>query len=130
MLGDSPRQSEDALGSARAFGNYLELGRLSAADRIEVSYPLPTATEEVAVGNPGYRQWRYRVTWRGDTVVRMEPLDNDAEAVYSDFDKTDREVFYGSRGPGPLYQREHMVRDVQPSKAELYSDDGALDFWT
>jgi len=115
---------------ARAFGNYLELGRFRAGDRIEVNYPLPVATEEIAIGNPGFRQWRYKVTWKGDTVARMEPMDNHARTAYSDFEKADTEVYYDMEGPGPLYQRQEMFReDVHPRETELVADSGALDFW-
>jgi hypothetical protein len=122
-------QGDRILEPARVFGNYLELGQFLVGDHIEVSYPLPTTTEDIAVGNPGFKQWRYRVTWKGDTVVRMEPLENDVKTTYSDFDKTDREIYYGTDGPGPLYQREQMLQNVQPSEAELHLDDGALDLW-
>ena len=122
-------QDDRILEPARVFGNYLELGQFRIGDNIEVSYPLPITTEDIAVGNPGFRQWRYRVTWKGDTVVRMEPLENDVKTTYSDFDKTDREIYYGTDGPGPLYQREQILQNVQPSEAELHLDDGALDLW-
>jgi hypothetical protein len=115
--------------AARPFGNYLELGQLRAGDRVEVAYPLPIRTEDIVVGNPGFRQWRYRATWKGDTVVRMEPLDNDVETAYSDFDKAKVGVFYGQKGPGQLYQREEMLKEIQPAEAELQPDDGGLDFW-
>jgi hypothetical protein len=95
-----------------------------------VAYPLPIRTEDIVVGNPGFRQWRYRATWKGDTVVRMEPVDNDVESAYSDFDKAEAGVFYGRKGPGQLYQRDHMLQDVEPSQANLHpDDDGRLDFW-
>jgi hypothetical protein len=116
-------------GTAPSFGNNLELGQLHAGDRIEVAYPLPTRTEDVVIGNPGFRQWRYRATWKGDTVVRMEPVDNDVETAYSDFDKSQVGVFYGRSGPGQLYQRDQMLQEVEPSEAELQQDDGGLDFW-
>jgi hypothetical protein len=119
----------DPPNAPRPAGNYLEMGPLRAGDRIEVAYPLPVKTEEIAVGNPGFRQWRYRTTWKGDTVVRLEPIGNEVETAYSDFDKADVGVFYGQKGPGKLYQREDMLRDVSPSVAELRLDDGALDFW-
>jgi hypothetical protein len=119
----------DLPNAARPFGNYLELGQLRAGDRVEVAYPLPIRAEDVVAGNPGFRQWRYRATWKGDTVVRMEPMDNDVETAYSDFDKAKVGVFYGHNGPGQLYQREQMLQEVQPSEAELQPDDGALDFW-
>jgi hypothetical protein len=113
----------------RAVGNYLEIGRLQAGDQIQVSYPLPVSTEEIAVGNPGYRQWPYRVTWKGDTVVRMEALEHEVRSAYSDFDQAERDVFYGPEGPGLLYQREHMLPDSQPAEAEIHLDDGGLDLW-
>jgi hypothetical protein len=129
LLGDSWRGGEDAQPAAEAVGNYLELGRFAAGDRIEVRYPLPVVTEEVAVGNPGFRQWRYRATWKGDTVIRLEPLGDDVKTAWSDFDKKDCEVFYGAEGPGPLYQREQMRADARPTDSPLHADDGGLDLW-
>jgi len=123
------RQGGRELEPARPFGNYLELGQLRNGDRIEVAYPLPMKTDDVVVGNPGFRQWRYRATWKGDTVVRMEPVEDDVRSAYSDFDKARVEVFYGRTGPGPLYQRDQMLQDVQPSATEVHPDDGTLDFW-
>ncbi len=129
LLGDSWQANPGEQPIAEAAGNYLELGRFSAGDRLEVRYPLPIATEEISVGNPGFRQWRYRVTWKGDTVVRMEPVDNEVRTTWSDFDKKEREVFYGKDGPGPLYQREHMLADGAPSDSPLHLDQGRLDLW-
>jgi len=123
------RQGDREFEPARRFGNYLELGKLRDGDHIEIAYPLPIRSEDVVVGNPGFRQWRYRVTWKGDTVVRMEPVENDVETGYSDFDKAKVEVFYSRSGPGLLYQRSQMLEDLQPAEPELCSDDGALDFW-
>jgi len=124
------RVNDQALpGAPKSFGNFLELGQFHTGDRIEISYPLPIRTEDIAIGNPGFRQWRYRVTWKGDTVVRMETVDNDVEKAYSEFDKTNVGVYYGQSGPGRLYQREQMLQDVEPSSTELYQDTGALDFW-
>ena len=114
---------------AMQFGNFLELRDLCAGDWIEVAYPLPIRTEDIMVGNPGFRQWRYRATWKGDTVVRMEPVDNEVETAYSDFEKAEVGVYFGRNGPGQLYQRDHMLQEVEPSEAELQPDDGGLDFW-
>ncbi len=121
--------SADVSKAVLPFGNYLELGQLRAGDRIEVAYPLPMRTEDIAIGNPGFRQWRYRATWKGDTVFRMEPVGNDEEMAYSEFEKADVGVFYGRSGPGQLYQRGQMIQEVEPSEAELQPDDGGLDFW-
>jgi len=114
---------------AMQFGNFLELREVRAGDRIEVAYPLPIRTEDIMVGNPGFRQWRYRATWKGDTVVRMEPVDNEVETAYSDFEKAEVGVYFGRNGPGQLYQRDHMLQEVKPSEAQLQPDDGGLDFW-
>lgn len=116
-------------GTCRVIGNYLAVGECRAGDRIEMTYPLPAATEEISVGNPGYRQWRYRVTWKGDTVVKVEPVGNEVARSYSDFDKMEREVFYGKDGPGPLYQREHMLGNEMPAPAPLHCDEGGFDLW-
>jgi hypothetical protein len=86
-------------------------------------------TEEVEIGNPGFRHYRYRVTWKGDTVVRMEPLGPEFATGYSEFDKQEVPVFYGKEGPGPLYQREDFVKDCEPELSPLHMDDGSLDFW-
>ena len=110
-------------------GNYLDLGPRRAGDHLLVSYPLPVVTEDISVGNPGYRQWPYRVTWKGDTVVGMQALEHEVHSAYSDFDQCEREVFYGPEGPGPLYQRAHMLADTQPADAEIHLDDGGLDLW-
>ena len=113
----------------KILGNYLELGRRAQGDFIRVTYPLPLATEEVEIGNPGFRHYRYRVTWKGDTVVRMAPLGGEFATGYSEYDKREVPVFYGKEGPGPLYQREDLVMDCEPELSPLHMDDGALDFW-
>jgi hypothetical protein len=115
---------------APAWGNYLEVDGRSAGDVIEVRYPLPVTTAEESIGNPGFRQYRYAVTWKGDTVVDMAPLGNEYVTGYSDFDKRDVPVFYGAEGPGPLYQRTHMKDDAVPAAAPLHEDDGGMDFWS
>ena len=110
-------------------GNYLELGLRQAGEKLVVTYPLPVREEEVSIGNPGFRQYRYRVTWRGDTVVRMTPLGENVQTGFSDFDGQQVPVFYGVDGPGPLYQREYMQGKIDPTPALLHVDEGSLDFW-
>jgi hypothetical protein len=114
---------------ARVWGNDLELGSRLAGERLEVRYPVPEREEEIAIGNPGFRQYRYRVTWKGDTVVRMPAIGDPATTGFSDFDGKAVEVFYGADGPGPLYQRDQMRECLEPKPAPLHVDDGALDFW-
>jgi hypothetical protein len=113
----------------RVWGNYLELGDRKAGEKLEVTYPVPLRDEEIAIGNPGFRQYRYRVTWKGDTVVRMTPVGEQVKTGFSDFDGKPVEIFYGKDGPSPLYQREQMLKNVEPQKASLHMDDGSLDFW-
>ena len=113
----------------RIWGNYAELGEHTAGEKLEVTYPVPVREEEASIGNPGFRQYRYRVTWKGDTVVRMAPLGEMPATAYSDFDKKQVPVFYGTQGPGPLYQRDYMLKDGDLKPATLQMDDGALDFW-
>ena len=48
---------------------------------------------------------------------------------FSDFDGKQVEVYYGTEGPGRLYQRDEMVEDVDQKPAALHPDDGNLDFW-
>jgi hypothetical protein len=114
---------------ATVWGNYLELGDRKAGEKLSITYPLPVREEEVAIGNTGFRQYHYRVTWKGDTVVRMTPIGEQVKTAYSDFDKKPVEVFYGEEGPGRLYQREYMLQPAEPMAAPLHLDDGTLDFW-
>ena len=114
---------------ARVWGNYLELGDRKAGEKLQVSYPVPVREEAFSIGNPGFRQYRYRVTWKGDTVVRMSSIGEQVKTGFSDFDGKPVEVFYGKDGPGPLYQREQMLENVEPKPASLHADDGSLDFW-
>ncbi len=49
-------------------GPYAAISGLSPGQVISVSYPLRRATENVTVGGQ-----QYRITWRGDTVIGIEP---------------------------------------------------------
>jgi hypothetical protein len=114
---------------AKVWGNYLEIRDRQAGEILDVHYPVPLWEEEVTIGNPGFRQYRYHVTWKGDTVVRLVPSDEPPNTGFSDFDGRAVEVYYGKDGPGPLYQREHLLANVEPAPAVVHGDDGALDFW-
>jgi hypothetical protein len=115
----------------KVYGNYLLLGDRQAGEKLEVTYPLPLSEETETIGNPGRRQYEYRVTWKGDTVVRMTPVGEGVKAAtgYSDFNRKEVEIFYGEPGPGRLYQREQMLAPAEPQLAPLHLDDGSLDFW-
>ena len=114
---------------ARVWGNYLELGDSTAGEKLEVSYPLPIREEEVAIGNPGFRQYRYRVTWKGDTVVRMTPIGEPPKNGLFRLRQQARQGLLREEGPGPLYQRDFMLKDGEPRPTPLHMDDGLLDFW-
>ncbi len=122
-------RSNQAEIKARIWGNYLEFGERQTGEEIVMTYPMPLRDEETVIGNRGFRQYRYRVTWKGDTVVHMTPMGEQVQTGYSDFDGRPVEVFFGEEGPGRLYQREHMRKDVEPQLASLHVDDGAFDFW-
>lgn len=116
----------------RVWGNYLEFEDQPANCELQISYPLPVSTETVSIGNPGYRHYTYHVTWKGSTVIKMEPVQNEYTDGYSEFDKKEVPIFYGEEGPGPLYQRESYRQDRLPEEIEktlLQMDRGLLDFW-
>ncbi|MHB0998600.1 MAG: hypothetical protein ACYC27_05080 [Armatimonadota bacterium] len=141
-------------GAAKEFaasGNFLRLVGCKSGDKIEVNYPLPTKIEKVTIGNRkssekseiwyplmentgtkekgAFNQYTYKVTWVGDTVVRMEPVGKMPKKGYSDFDQKQVELFYGEEGPGRLYQREYMVDKVEPKLTPLHMDRSPVDYW-
>ena len=116
----------------KVWGNYLELEELQAGDEVNFRYPLPIYTEIVTIGNPGFQQYRYLVTWKGDTVIRMEPMGKTYLKGYSEYDKKEVPIYYGEKGPGRLYVRERFRGDIDPeyvNPAVLQIDKGILDFW-
>ena len=111
---------------------YLDLGPRQAGEKLELTYPVPVKEEEIAIGNPGHKQFHYRVTWKGDTVVRMTPIGEQYKIIHAGWGKdyySDVEAYYGEEGPGRLYQREYMLSDVVPQPSPLCMDDGKLNFW-
>jgi hypothetical protein len=120
----------DAAVPVRVWGNYAELGHHPQNTTLKIAYPLVSRTEEVQIGNPGFRHYHYRVHWRGDTVIEMEPMGNEFSTGYSDFEKKEVAVFYGKEGPGPLYQREGILGTSEPELTPLWGDDGKLNFWS
>jgi hypothetical protein len=109
--------------------NYIELGQRQVGETLKISYPIPILIEEVSIGNPGFRHYRYRVIWKGDTVVRIEPLGKNYKTGYSDFEKKRVPIFYGANGPGPLYLRNYILGDIKPVLSPIHFDDGSLDLW-
>jgi len=116
----------------KVWGNFFELGTQKSGDEIRITYPIPISTEIITIGNPGFRQYKYQVTWKGDTVIRMESLDNEYLTGYSDFDNKQVPIYYGNEGPGKLYVRENYLEDKEPMQIKptpLQVDNGVLDFW-
>jgi hypothetical protein len=105
------------------------MGHFQAGDRIEVTYPLLEDQERSRHRQSGFPAVALQVTWKGDTVIRMQPVENEVRTGYSDFDQREVEVFYGQDGPGPLYQREHWLKSLPLSETPLHPDGGGLDFW-
>lgn len=141
-------------GATREFaasGNFLRISGCKAGDKIDVNYPLPTKTDKVTIGNKkssersriwyplmektgkkesgAFNQYTYRVTWVGDTVVRMEPVGRMPKKGYSDFDQRKVDVFYGEEGPGRLYQRDYMLDKLEPTLVPLHMDTSPIDYW-
>lgn len=119
----------DRLSEFKVWGNYVELGARALHDSIRIAFPLPVYEEEVTIGNPGFRTYKYKATWKGDTVIRMEPVGNDWPHGYSDYDKREVPVYYGREGVGQLYRREFMLAEADPEPAPLHLDDSNLDLW-
>jgi hypothetical protein len=123
-----------------AAGSFARIAGCKAGDRIEMTYPLALRTESVTIGNkkpgerpeeqPAFKRYTYRVTWKGDTVVRIVPEGKLPARGYSDFEKREIDLYYGEEGPGRLYRRDHMLDDVIPTPAKLHMDTSPIDYWT
>lgn len=110
-------------------GNYMDLGERNAGEQLSIVYPISVVEEEVIIGNPGFKSYRYRVSWKGDTVISMEPLGNEDKSGYSDSDKMEVPIYYGTEGPGRLYRREKMAGDELLQPGNIHLDSGCLDLW-
>lgn len=111
------------------WGNFVRLGYREAGEMIKISYPLPIHTEIEKIGNPGFRQYSYQVTWKGDTVLKIEPLGENFETGYSEVEGKQVRCYYGEQGPGRLYQRDDWLQHKPITLTELFLDEGRLDFW-
>jgi len=120
-------------GSAVRFeveGPYAVLGRVEAGVSVEMTYPLPVWEEDIVIGNPGYKSFKYRIRWKGDTVIQVTPDSNNAKTGYSDMIGRDVRLHYAGQGPGKLYDRAHLLRRhlaVRASDARL--DTSTVDWY-
>ena len=122
-------ESDHQLIEPKVMGNFVKLGHRNAGEMIKISYPLPIFTEQESIGNPGFRQYPYQITWKGDTVLKIEPLGQSRETGYSEFEGKQVRCYYGNEGPGPLYQRDDLLQEKPVTLSELFLDEGDLDFW-
>ncbi len=115
---------------SRFHAGWLEIDSARADELYEINFPLPIVHEEIRIGNPGFREWTYQATWKGDTVVHLQPDNtNEAETAWSSFEQADVPVYYGAEGPGTLYQRGFLLDDRDPAPPDLHMDSGRLDMW-
>jgi hypothetical protein len=99
-------------------GTYVVLGRQKADTRIEVTFPLEIKSERVCVGNAGFHQYKYNITWKGDTVVAIQPDLNNAKIGYSGLMEQNVRLFYGPDNPAPIYRRGDYIKEnitIEPS---------------
>lgn len=124
---DQLRASVDGLDvPTHLVDGYLHVDRVRPGATLTLSYPLPTRSEEIAIGNPGRQRYRYRVTWTGDTVVEVRPLGNPPEG-YTRLMGHPVRLYYDDAGPGPLYQRRWLgSRRGAPVPTPLRVDRGAI----
>jgi hypothetical protein len=112
-------------------GEYIKLKNVKANSLLEVRYPLPTWEEYVKIGNPGRKSYGYRVKWRGDTIVQIDPDPDNALIGYSNVMKRDVPLYYNKLGPGPLYLRSYLLADnfeVRPAATML--DKSTIDWYS
>jgi hypothetical protein len=112
-------------------GVFISAGKLKAGDVLEITLPLPGKTQEVVIGNVGYQQYRYKATWKGDTVVEIQADPTNAATAFTNLMNCRTRTFYGPDVPGKIYQRSEYESDlskVQPSMP--VSDSRAIDWYT
>jgi hypothetical protein len=110
---------------------FISAGDLSAGETMEVSMPLPRRTEDFTVGNAGFQQYGFTAEWKGDTVIRMTPDEDNTTTGMSHVMKERIPVYYGSDAPGRMYEREgfrETAPDVTPGRVAL--DAGRIDWYS
>lgn len=111
-------------------GIFFDLGHLSAGTRLEVLFEQPERQERIHIGNEGYQQYAFDVTWRGETVLSIIPLPQNARQGRSHLMEQPVRLFYAEAGPGPLYQRT-LYRQANASieAAENSVDSAPIDWY-
>jgi hypothetical protein len=110
-------------------GKYMFLGEISGGSKIEVEYPLPQKNETISIGNEGYQQYRYDISWLGDTVKSIKSHEDNPIRGYSHINKTKVKVFGREEGPGNLYRREYLDDEkIVPVREEINTDNSSVEF--
>jgi hypothetical protein len=114
-------------------GPFLEFGRVEAGRVIEVEFGLPVREEEIVLGNTGHQMYRFRLTWRGDTVMSMEPEASNPRTAYVGRADKHMPSYYHAAEPlgaaGRLYRREAWRRGLRPEPARLSRREASADWY-
>lgn len=89
---------------------FLILGLQTSGTEIAIQFPLDEHTESVTIGNEGFAQYRFDVTWRGDTVTSIIPDPTNASTGYTRVMKCQTPTCFAHSGIGPIYQRRDWPR--------------------
>jgi hypothetical protein len=88
----------------RLAGGYVATPTLPVGTTVVFQYPLLERVEEITIGNGGFQQYRYEVTWRGSTVLQVAPGGNSSTGRSHPMEGP-VPLYYGTEGPHPLYRR-------------------------
>ena len=110
----------------RVSGNFWVTDTLPSGTELCLKYPLPIREQEVVIGNPGRKQFRYQVKWKGDSVIRITPHEENPLDGYSEFVKGDIRFFGREEGPGRTYQRQNYMKDIQVPERPIKTDGGGI----
>ena len=73
--------------------------------------------------------WTSRIGHIRNWLKPCAPRIGGSKPCTPDFEKKEVPVFYGTEGPGALYQRAGWTGVSEPELAALQEDDGRLNFW-
>ena len=110
--------------TGRRLGSYLAVEPLGPGDVITMTFPVPSQTRnyriEGSIEDARWESKEYRCTFRGNTLVDIEPRDEELERDH-------RYIWDpGAYGTIPIYRRDHLKADRAPmSKVSRYVADRA-----
>jgi hypothetical protein len=109
---------------------FLKLGYLPSGTSVEVKFPLPEREETIVMGNTGFQQYRFDLSWRGDTLLSIHPDPQNSLSGYSRVMKARVRTVYGEAGFGPLYQRQGWVSGLPVARVQLANASPKIDWYT